>query len=126
MQYVELVAVIALIQFFFFGALTGRARTKSGLTAPAMTGHEGFERMYRGADEYVGIAHRFFTRAISCREVLATALGSRLGRDLYSRAASLLARLRDRPIKARAGIHVVNVPHDVPTALGSFGHWFVT
>ena len=47
MQYVELVAVIAVIQFVFFGALTGRARALSGLKAPAVTGHEGFERMYR-------------------------------------------------------------------------------
>ena len=47
MPYIELVAVIAVIQFFFFGAMTGRARRLSGLKAPAMTGHEGFERMYR-------------------------------------------------------------------------------
>ena len=47
MQYVELVAVIAVLQFFSFGALTGRARRLSGLKAPAITGHEGFERMYR-------------------------------------------------------------------------------
>lgn len=47
MQYVELVAIIAVLQFFFFGAMTGRARRNSGLKAPAMIGHEGFERMYR-------------------------------------------------------------------------------
>ncbi len=47
MQYVELVAVFAVLQFFAFGALTGNARRKSGLKAPAITGHEGFERMYR-------------------------------------------------------------------------------
>ncbi len=27
--------------------MTGRARVHSGLKAPAITGHEGFERMYR-------------------------------------------------------------------------------
>ena len=47
MQYVELVAIIAVLQFLSFGALTGRARRQSGLKAPAVTGHEGFERMYR-------------------------------------------------------------------------------
>ncbi len=47
MQYVELVAVIAVLQFLSFGALTGRARRQSGLKAPAVTGHDGFERMYR-------------------------------------------------------------------------------
>lgn len=47
MQYVELVAVIALFQFVLFTSLAGRVRTRSGLKAPAVTGHEGFERMYR-------------------------------------------------------------------------------
>ncbi len=47
MQYIELVALIALLQFLFFGFMTGRARKNSGLAAPAVTGDEGFERMYR-------------------------------------------------------------------------------
>lgn len=47
MQYVELVAVLALLQFLFFGALTGQARKDSGLKAPAVSGNDGFERMYR-------------------------------------------------------------------------------
>jgi len=47
MQYVELVASFAVLQFLCFGALTGRARRQSGLRAPAISGHEGFERMFR-------------------------------------------------------------------------------
>jgi hypothetical protein len=47
MYFVELVAALAVIQFLVFGALTGRARRLSGLKAPAISGHEGFERMYR-------------------------------------------------------------------------------
>jgi glutathione S-transferase len=47
MQYVELVAVFAVLQFLFFGAMTGKARGTYGVKAPAVTGHEGFERMYR-------------------------------------------------------------------------------
>lgn len=47
MEYIELVAALAVLQFFFFGFMTGKARRESGLKAPAMTGHEGFERMYR-------------------------------------------------------------------------------
>jgi glutathione S-transferase len=47
MQYVELVAILAVLQFFFFGFMTGQARRVSGLKAPAITGDEGFERMYR-------------------------------------------------------------------------------
>jgi len=47
MPYVDLVAIIAVAQLFFFAYQTGAARRESGLKAPATTGHEGFERMYR-------------------------------------------------------------------------------
>jgi glutathione S-transferase len=47
MHFVELVAVLAVLQFISFGALTGNARRISGLKAPAVTGHPTFERMYR-------------------------------------------------------------------------------
>jgi len=47
MQYIELIVIIALIQFFFFAVMTGKAREKYGVKAPAISGHEGFERMYR-------------------------------------------------------------------------------
>lgn len=47
MQYVELVAIAAVIQYLFFGFMTGRARAKTGIEAPAISGHEDFERMYR-------------------------------------------------------------------------------
>jgi glutathione S-transferase len=47
MQYVELVGILAVAQYLAFGALTGQARRVSGLKAPAVAGHVGFERMYR-------------------------------------------------------------------------------
>jgi glutathione S-transferase len=47
MPYVELVALLAVVQYLFFGAMTGKARRESGLKAPAIAGHQGFERMYR-------------------------------------------------------------------------------
>lgn len=47
MEYINLVAALAVLQFFFFGYMTGDARRKSGLKAPAVTGHPDFERMYR-------------------------------------------------------------------------------
>lgn len=47
MEYIELISLLAVLQFFGFGALTGRARRNSGLKAPAMSGDPGFERMYR-------------------------------------------------------------------------------
>ncbi len=47
MNYVELVAILAVIQFVFFGVLVGRARGRYGVKAPAVTGNEMFERTYR-------------------------------------------------------------------------------
>jgi glutathione S-transferase len=47
MHYVELVALLALFQFFGFGWLVGRARGLYGIKAPAVSGHEMFERIYR-------------------------------------------------------------------------------
>ena len=47
MNLVDLAAMGALLQFIFFGAQVGQARGKYGVNAPAVTGHEGFERIYR-------------------------------------------------------------------------------
>ena len=47
MHYVELVALLAVVQYLFFGAMVGRARGRYGVKAPAVSGHEGFERVYR-------------------------------------------------------------------------------
>ncbi|WP_439101535.1 MAPEG family protein [Congregibacter sp.] len=47
MNYVHLVAVIAIFQFFYFGIMVGRARGQYGVAAPATSGHEMFERAYR-------------------------------------------------------------------------------
>jgi len=47
MHYIHLIAALAVCQFLFFGFMAGMARRKSGLKAPAVTGNEIFERMYR-------------------------------------------------------------------------------
>lgn len=47
MAVVELVTVLALLQFLFFGTLVGNARTRYGIKAPAVTGDAIFERYYR-------------------------------------------------------------------------------
>lgn len=47
MPYVALITVLALAQFFWFGWQVARARTKYGVHAPAMSGHEVFDRRFR-------------------------------------------------------------------------------
>lgn len=47
MHWVNLIAVLALLQFIYFGILVGKARGKYNVDAPAVTGHPEFERYYR-------------------------------------------------------------------------------
>jgi glutathione S-transferase len=47
MEPVALVTSLALLQYFAFGILVGRARARTGVAAPAMTGHPEFERYNR-------------------------------------------------------------------------------
>lgn len=47
MNYVDIVAMAAIIQYLVFGSLVGKARGQYGVKAPAVSGHEQFERVYR-------------------------------------------------------------------------------
>jgi uncharacterized membrane protein YecN with MAPEG domain len=47
MEPVAIVILIALLQYVAFAALVGRARGKYGVKAPAVHGHEVFERYFR-------------------------------------------------------------------------------
>lgn len=47
MHYVAIVTVLALLEFWWFGMLVARARTKYGIAAPAMSGNASFERQFR-------------------------------------------------------------------------------
>lgn len=47
MAFVHAVIALAVIEFFVFGGLVGRARVKYRIEAPAVTGHPVFERYYR-------------------------------------------------------------------------------
>lgn len=47
MNYVDIVAMLAVLQYLVFGSLVSRARGTYGIKAPAVTGSEEFERVYR-------------------------------------------------------------------------------
>jgi len=47
MNVVAIVIGLALVEYFVFGLLVGRARQQYGVAAPAMSGHPLFERYVR-------------------------------------------------------------------------------
>lgn len=47
MPWIELVTLAALLEYFVFSMLVGKARVVHGVMAPAITGPAGFERAYR-------------------------------------------------------------------------------
>jgi len=92
MQYVELVAAVAVLQFLSFGALTGRARRLSGLSAPAISGDQGFERMYRvqmnTLETLIAFLPALFLASKYWPSVVVAGLGAVyiIGRHIYWRA----------------------------------------
>lgn len=92
MHFVELVAILAVIQFLFFGFRAGQARAQSGLKAPAVTGHDGFERAHRVQTNTLELLIAFlpslFIAAHHWPPLLVSALGAvyLVGRALYARA----------------------------------------
>lgn len=44
---VHFIAVLAVVQYLYFGFLVGRARERYGIKAPAVSGDENFERVLR-------------------------------------------------------------------------------
>lgn len=47
MEWVHFIALLAIIQYLYFGFQVGRARDRYGIKAPAISGSEEFERFYR-------------------------------------------------------------------------------
>lgn len=92
MLFVQLVAILAVLQYLFFGKLAGDARAKSGLKAPATTGHDGFERMYRvqmnTLETMAAFLPALFLAAVYWPEWLVAGLGAvyLVGRLVYWRA----------------------------------------
>jgi glutathione S-transferase len=92
MNYVHIVALLAIIQFIIFGMLVGQARGKYGIKAPAMTGNEHFERAVRvqmnTLEQLVCFVPVLLIAAVYWPQVYVAALGLvyLVGRTLYRQA----------------------------------------
>ena len=92
MHYVHIVALLAIVQFIYFGILVGQARGKYGVKAPAMTGNEQFERVARvqmnTLEQLVCFLPALLMAAVYWPQVYVAALGVvyLVGRTIYQRA----------------------------------------
>src|SRR5262245_64762515 len=91
MEFVTLIAMLALIQYLAFGLLVGRARSRFGVQAPATTGHPEFERYFRAhyntLEQLIIFLPALFAGGYFGYSLLAVAAGAvfLIGRSLYFR-----------------------------------------
>ncbi len=92
MPAIEIIALLALLQFVFFGIMVGRAREQYGIKAPAVTGNEHFERAYRvqmnTLEQLILFLPALWLAAGHVREIWILLLGSvyLIGRMIYWRS----------------------------------------
>jgi glutathione S-transferase len=92
MNVVHVVALLAILQYLFFGILVGRARARYGIKPPATTGHEQFERAFRvqqnTLEQLVGFLPALLLAGQYWHGGLVAAIGGvyLLGRFLYRQA----------------------------------------
>jgi uncharacterized MAPEG superfamily protein len=121
MNYVHIVAVLAVLQFFLFGILVGRARARHGIKAPATSGSEPFERAFRvqmnTLEQLVGflpallIAGQYWPNAIVASIGVVYLVGRFLYRQLY---------IAD-PSKRTAGFVLTVIPTFILLAMALLG-----
>ena len=92
MVYVTIIVMLALVQFMYFGIEVGRARGRHGVSAPAVTGNEVFERFHRAHQNTLEQLIVFIPAIFACgyytNELLAAAcgVGFLIGRAWYFRS----------------------------------------
>ena len=92
MEYVAIVLVLVLLQYAFFAFQVGSARAKYGVNAPAVTGHEVFERYYRvqqnTLEQLMLFVPGIFLFAVYVHALTAAGLGVVffIGRLIYARS----------------------------------------
>jgi glutathione S-transferase len=121
MPYVDIVTVLAVLQFIVFGFKVGGARGRFGVKAPAITGNEVFERYFRVQQNTMELLVVFlpgiYLFSHYWSPLIAVALGViyLIGRELY--AASYV---KD-PAKRSAGYGLSFLPSVVLLVGGLFG-----
>lgn len=121
MAYVDIVTALALLQFTVFGFKVGAARGKYGIKAPAVTGNEVFERVFRvqqnTLEQLVVFIPGLFLFSRYFNPVWAAALGVLylVGREIYA------ATYVKDPAKRSLGFGLTFLPTTVLVVGGLIG-----
>jgi len=121
MAWVEIVTLLAVIQFVAFGFLVGRARGQHGVKAPATTGNETFERYFRvhmnTLETLVAFLPSLWIAALFWSPPLVAGIGAfyLIGRQIY-----LTSYVRD-PASRSAGYGLSFLPMAVLALGGLYG-----
>ena len=100
MAYVTVIAMLALIEYLYFGVQVGGARGRTGVQAPAVSGDPAFERVYRAhqntLEQLIIFIPALYATAYYAHELYAAAAGVAflIGRALYFRTYSKDAEKR--------------------------------
>ncbi|MEQ8859507.1 MAG: MAPEG family protein [Pseudomonadales bacterium] len=92
MAAVTAIAMLALIEYMYFAIEVGRARARSGLQAPAVTGDPGFERAFRAhyntLEQLIVFLPALYAAGYYANELFAVAAGVAflIGRAIYFRS----------------------------------------
>jgi uncharacterized membrane protein YecN with MAPEG domain len=121
MAYVDIVTVLALLQFIVFGYKVGRCRGRYGVKAPAVTGNEIFERYFRvqqnTLEQLIAFLPGIYLFSHYLSPLVAAVLGLLylIGRELYA-----FAYVKD-PAKREIGYALTFLPTVVLLLGGLFG-----
>ena len=121
MNYIHIVAILAVVQFLAFAILVGRARARYGINAPAIGGNDHFERHFRvqmnTLEQLVAFLPALFIAGQYWMNGWVAAIGLvyLVGRLLYRR--SYIAD----PSKRGPGFLLTVIPTFTLLALGLFG-----
>jgi hypothetical protein len=92
MAYVTIIAMLALVQYSFFSFKVGQARGKFDVEAPATSGHETFDRVFRvhqnTLEQLITFVPGIYAFAYFVSPLWAAGIGVAflIGRGIYARA----------------------------------------
>ena len=102
MAYITVIVMLALVEYLYFGVAVGRARARHGVSAPAVSGDEHFERFHRAhqntLEQLIVFVPAIYAAGYYANELFAVALGVVF---LIARAHYFRSYIADPPKRGR-------------------------